>query len=155
MVTNRKTRCLCGFHMAYILEARVGIEPTHKGFADLSLTTWVPRPCSTYPCSGAEDCIRGARAIWKASNSGAGNGVLARDFDLGMAKVPSPSKNLTIFQSPCNSPKKKEEVTSTGAAMGTGNAPTLKRQGLADHRTQLNRRCSPQPLDLSPFSLPI
>jgi hypothetical protein len=26
------------------LEARVGIEPTHKGFADLSLTTWVPRP---------------------------------------------------------------------------------------------------------------
>jgi hypothetical protein len=30
--------------MAYILEARVGIEPTHKGFADLSLTTWVPRP---------------------------------------------------------------------------------------------------------------
>jgi hypothetical protein len=21
----------------------VGIEPTHKGFADLSLTTWVPR----------------------------------------------------------------------------------------------------------------
>jgi hypothetical protein len=27
-----------------MLEARVGIEPTHKGFADLSLTTWVPRP---------------------------------------------------------------------------------------------------------------
>ncbi len=26
------------------MEARVGIEPTHKGFADLSLTTWVPRP---------------------------------------------------------------------------------------------------------------
>ena len=26
------------------LEARVGIEPTRKGFADLSLTTWVPRP---------------------------------------------------------------------------------------------------------------
>ena len=26
------------------LEARAGIEPAHKGFADLSLTTWVPRP---------------------------------------------------------------------------------------------------------------
>src|SRR6476660_7377201 len=26
-----------------ILEARVRIELTHKGFADLSLTTWVPR----------------------------------------------------------------------------------------------------------------
>jgi hypothetical protein len=26
------------------VEARVGIEPTRKGFADLSLTTWVPRP---------------------------------------------------------------------------------------------------------------
>ena len=25
------------------VEARVGIEPTHKGFADLSLTAWVPR----------------------------------------------------------------------------------------------------------------
>jgi hypothetical protein len=26
-----------------VLEARAGIEPAHKGFADLSLTTWVPR----------------------------------------------------------------------------------------------------------------
>src|SRR5438445_4640475 len=25
------------------VEARVGIEPTYTGFADLSLTTWVPR----------------------------------------------------------------------------------------------------------------
>jgi hypothetical protein len=25
------------------LEARVGIEPTNEGFADLSLTTWLPR----------------------------------------------------------------------------------------------------------------
>jgi hypothetical protein len=31
-----------------MLEARVGIEPTHKGFADLSLTTWVPRPSSYF-----------------------------------------------------------------------------------------------------------
>ena len=32
------------------LEARVGIEPTHKGFADLSLTTWVPRLEWAYFC---------------------------------------------------------------------------------------------------------
>jgi hypothetical protein len=36
------------------LEARVGIEPTHKGFADLSLTSWVPRPNPEYTgsCAG-------------------------------------------------------------------------------------------------------
>ena len=30
--------------MFVLLEARVGIEPTNKGFADLGLTTWLPRP---------------------------------------------------------------------------------------------------------------
>ncbi len=32
---------------AALVEARVGIEPTYKGFADLSLTTWVPRQFRT------------------------------------------------------------------------------------------------------------
>ncbi len=41
-VFRREKRCPCDDNEE--MEARVGIEPTHKGFADLSLTTWVPRP---------------------------------------------------------------------------------------------------------------
>ena len=40
------------------MEARVGIEPTHKGFADLSLTTWVPRPDQRW----RQEAQNGARA---------------------------------------------------------------------------------------------
>ncbi len=50
------------------MEARVRIELTHKGFADLSLTTWVPR--------------REKQRLNEPS-FGAGNGIRTRDFDLG------------------------------------------------------------------------
>jgi hypothetical protein len=46
----------------------VRIELTHKGFADLSLTTWVPR-------------LRREYLNWL--KVGAGNGIRTRDFDLG------------------------------------------------------------------------
>ena len=48
------------------MEARAGIEPAHKGFADLSLTTWVPRLAGPnrsppgerqQPAHGWEECI--------------------------------------------------------------------------------------------------
>ena len=63
------------------LEARVGIEPTHKGFADLSLTTWVPRPCSIPQRSVTENFH--LRSTSKTRKTGAGDGGRTRDIDLG------------------------------------------------------------------------
>ena len=40
---DKLTSAIASIYAACRCEARVGIEPTHKGFADLSLTTWVPR----------------------------------------------------------------------------------------------------------------
>ncbi len=63
------------------LEARVGIEPTHKGFADLSLTTWVPRPILKTAAGEAAGSTRFqlgqgyATLTAKASEIGAGDGT--------------------------------------------------------------------------------
>ena len=48
----------------------MGIEPTNKGFADLCLTTWLPR--------------RGSEAlVLSLLEPGAGDGTRTRDIDLG------------------------------------------------------------------------
>ena len=64
-----------------MMEARVGIEPTHKGFADLSLTTWVPRlagsACSRTPGWNQEECIADEGVI------GAGDRGRTGDIFLG------------------------------------------------------------------------
>jgi hypothetical protein len=51
-------RCYLSVAISYLrnLEARVGIEPTHKGFADLSLTTWVPRLWVGYSLEAPLNC---------------------------------------------------------------------------------------------------
>ena len=83
------------------LEARVGIEPTNKGFADLCLTTWLPRLRTALPdcrLKVAADQRRGRGLLIEplktkalphfrlaplAVRNGAGDGIRTRDIDLG------------------------------------------------------------------------
>ena len=64
------------------LEARVGIEPTHKGFADLSLTTWVPRllrACAfTHTRLNEEECIAGGLKLERETGVEPATSSLAR-----------------------------------------------------------------------------
>jgi hypothetical protein len=60
------------FYRRTFVEARVGIEPTHKGFADLSLTTWVPRLICCSSCSVADPrlepvCARRDASRWRGN----------------------------------------------------------------------------------------
>ena len=55
------------------LEAPSGFEPENGGFADLCLTTWLRRPVGK---------DHQTARLWKGE-SGAGNGIRTRDFDLG------------------------------------------------------------------------
>jgi hypothetical protein len=52
------------------LEARVGIEPTHKGFADLSLTTWVPRPAYKLAFRAEKVHLPGDWRDWRTGGTG-------------------------------------------------------------------------------------
>jgi hypothetical protein len=65
-----------------MMEARVGIEPTHKGFADLSLTTWVPRllrACAfTHTRLKEEECIAGRLKLERETGVEPATSSLAR-----------------------------------------------------------------------------
>jgi hypothetical protein len=62
------------------MEARVGIEPTHKGFADLSLTTWVPRLAGP---ARSRTPGRLRKSVSQAGDFGAGDRGRTGDIFLG------------------------------------------------------------------------
>ena len=63
------------------MEARVGIEPTHKGFADLSLTTWVPRPVCDSDCRSEDP-----QQFQSLEGKGFGAGDRGRTGDIFLGK---------------------------------------------------------------------
>ncbi len=71
------------------LEAAIGIEPMHKGFAGPCLTTWLRRPARENGRGGPQVSVRlFANLLAPARRAsglqtGAGDGIRTRDIQLG------------------------------------------------------------------------
>jgi hypothetical protein len=57
------------------MEARIGVEPMYKGFADLGLTTWLPRPEAGSTCKIARTAGLSQSPVWRYRPLAEGRGA--------------------------------------------------------------------------------